>query len=44
MAVRERYATGRPCDQAHALCRQELSKAIALCPGRTPNLLHIHTP
>ena len=42
--VLEGYLTGEPCDHARNLCQRELSKAVALCIGETPNLLHIRTP
>jgi hypothetical protein len=44
LPVLETHLTGGPCDHAHHLCQYELSKAIALCRGETPNLLRIRTP
>jgi hypothetical protein len=44
LSVLEGYVTGEPCDHARGLCQHELGKAVALCQGHTPNLLHIHTP
>jgi hypothetical protein len=38
------HFTGGPCDHSSRLCQGELAKAIALCRGETPNLLHIRTP
>lgn len=35
--------TGRPCDHSANLCQRELSKAIDLCRGNTPNILFIRT-
>jgi hypothetical protein len=42
--ILEGYLTGEPCDHARGLCQHELSKAVALCKGETPNLLRIRTP
>jgi hypothetical protein len=44
LAVLEGCVTGQSCDHARHLCQHELGKAIALCKGETPNLLHIRTP
>jgi len=44
LPVLEGYFTGEPCDHARGLCQRELGKAVALCQGQTPNLLHIRTP
>lgn len=33
---------GEPCDHERNLCQHELAKAIKLCQGRTPNLLHLN--
>jgi len=44
LPILEGYFTGEPCDHARRLCQRELSKAVALCKGETPNLLHIRTP
>jgi len=44
LPVLEGYLTSGPCDHARDLCRRELGKAVALCKGETPNLLHIRTP
>ncbi len=38
----ESACTGEPCDHERHLCQHELAKAIRLCQGRTPNLLHLH--
>jgi hypothetical protein len=42
--VLEGFVTGQSCNHTHDLCQHELAKAIALCKGETPNLLHIRTP
>ena len=44
LPVLEGYRTGKSCDHDRDLCQYELGKAIALCQGETPNLLHIRTP
>ncbi len=44
LPVLEGYLTGESCDHARDLCQSEVSKAVALCKGETPNLLHIRTP
>ena len=44
LPVLESYLTGASCDHARDLCQYELGKAVALCKGETPNLLHIQTP
>jgi hypothetical protein len=44
LPVLEGFVTGQSCDHARHLCQHELGKAIALCKGETPNLLHIRTP
>jgi len=44
LPVLENYCTGESCNHARLLCQRELSKAVALCKGETPNLLHIRTP
>jgi hypothetical protein len=44
LPVLEGYLTGESCDHARDLCQHELGKAVALCKGETPNLLHIRTP
>jgi hypothetical protein len=44
LPVLEDPLTGESCDHARGLCQGELGKAIALCKGETPNLLHIRTP
>ncbi len=44
LPVLEGYLASKPCDHAHGLCQHELGKAVALCKGQTPNLLHIRTP
>ena len=44
LPVLEGYLTSEPCDHARDLCQRELGKAVALCKGETPNLLHIRMP
>ena len=44
LPVLEGYLSGESCDHAGRLCQHELGKAVALCKGETPNLLHIRTP
>ena len=40
----EGYYYGAKCEHNSHLCQMELSKAIKLCNGETPNLLRIKTP
>ncbi len=44
LPILKSHFTGEPCDHAKCLCQGELSKAISLCEGKTPNLLGIRTP
>lgn len=44
LPVFEEYYTGEACDHEQHLCQGELEKAIKLCRGEAPNLLHIRTP
>jgi hypothetical protein len=44
LPVLESHVTGESCEHTGHLCQRELSKAISLCKGKTPNLLHIRTP
>jgi len=44
LPVLEGYLTSESCDHDRRLCQHELGKAISLCKGETPNLLHIRTP
>ena len=41
LPVLERYRTGQPCDHARFLCQREITKAVALCKGETPDFLMI---
>jgi hypothetical protein len=44
LPVLEGCVTGESCEHARDLCQHELSKAVALCMGETPNVLRIRTP
>ena len=44
LPVLQEFVTHEPCDHDRPLCQHELGKAIALCKGETPNLLHIQPP
>jgi len=44
LPILKSHSTGEPCNHAKCLCQGELSKAISLCEGKTPNLLGIRTP
>jgi len=42
LPVLEAAYTGEPCNHDLFLCQRELSKAMGLCRGETPNILFIH--